>query len=67
MLLFSLPLSCLLRPSKSNKDIKQGSAVFTFIILTRFNQDLYQRSLQVESSASGASDSTKKKFPWLPK
>lgn len=30
-------------------------------------QDIYQRSVQVESGPGGAADSSKKKFPWLAK
>ncbi|KAB5586078.1 ras guanine nucleotide exchange factor domain-containing protein, partial [Coniochaeta sp. 2T2.1] len=31
------------------------------------DEDIYQRSVQVESGAGGAADSSKKKFPWLAK
>lgn len=36
-------------------------------MLTIGLQDIYQRSVQVESGPGGAADSSKKKFPWLAK
>jgi hypothetical protein len=35
--------------------------------ITDGTQDIYQRSLQVESSSGGAMEFGKKKFPWFQK
>ncbi|KAL2130762.1 hypothetical protein VTI74DRAFT_5980 [Chaetomium olivicolor] len=37
------------------------------LIMPTDDEDIYQRSIQVEPSSGGQGESSKKKFPWLPK
>ena len=52
-----------------DEEVSYGHALFVFLIhpLKFISQDIYQRSVQVESGTGGLGEPVKKKFPWFAK